>query len=78
MTDCHLSNRWQQQETIRHAQRRRMTCVVVRAVPRSQEDKLPSPGPYRSVRSRSTDFGQVGFEPEQVPTALKPAFFLAF
>jgi hypothetical protein len=34
--------------------------------------------PYQSVRSRSTDFGQVGFEPGQVPTALKPAFYLGF
>ena len=34
--------------------------------------------PYQSVRSRSTDFGQVGFEPEQVPTARKPAFYLGF
>ena len=35
-------------------------------------------GPYQSVRFRSTDFGQVGFEPERVPTALKPAFYLGF
>ena len=35
-------------------------------------------GTYRSVRSRSTDFGQVGFEPGPAPTALKPAFYLGF
>ncbi len=34
--------------------------------------------PYQSVRSRGTDFGQLGFEPGQVPTALKPAFYLGF
>ena len=34
--------------------------------------------PYQSVRSRSTDFGQVGFEPGQGPTPLKPAFNLGF
>jgi len=33
---------------------------------------------YQSVRSRSTDFGQVGFEPQQVTTALKLAFYLGF
>jgi hypothetical protein len=44
----------------------------------SQEDGLALPPPYRSVRSRSTDFGQVGFEPGQVPIALKPAFYLGF
>jgi len=33
---------------------------------------------YQSVRSRSTDFGQVGFEPEQVPTTRKSAFYLGF
>jgi len=33
---------------------------------------------YQSVRCRSTDFGQVRCEPEQVPTALKPAFDLGF
>jgi hypothetical protein len=43
----------------------------------SQEDGLAL-WAYRSVRSRSTDFGQVGFEPGQVPTALKPAFYLDF
>jgi len=35
-------------------------------------------GPYQSVRSRSMDFGQMGFESEQVPTALKTAFHLGF
>jgi hypothetical protein len=30
------------------------------------------------IRSRSTAFGQVGFEPGQVPIALKPAFYLGF
>jgi hypothetical protein len=34
--------------------------------------------PYQSVRSRSLDFGQVGFEPEQVLTALNPALYLGF
>ena len=33
---------------------------------------------YQSVRSRSTDFEQVGFEPEQVTIARKPAFDLGF
>ena len=28
------------------------------------------------VRSRSTNFGQVGCEPQQMPAALKPAFYL--
>jgi hypothetical protein len=31
---------------------------------------------YQSVHSRSTHFRQVGFEPRQVPTTLKPAFYL--
>ncbi len=30
------------------------------------------------VRSRTTDIGQVGFEPERVTTALEPAFYLGF
>jgi hypothetical protein len=34
--------------------------------------------PHQSVRSRSTDFGQVGCEPGQVPTTLKPAVYLGF
>ena len=34
--------------------------------------------PVPLVRFRSTDFGQVGFEPEQVPTALKAAFYQGF
>ena len=38
----------------------------------------PAYWPYQSVRSRSTDFWQVGFEPGQVPIALKPAFYLGF
>ena len=33
---------------------------------------------YQSVRSRSADFGEVGFEPEQVRAAPKPAFYLGF
>jgi len=33
---------------------------------------------YQSVRSRSTDLGQVGFEPEQVLAALKLAIYLGF
>lgn len=43
----------------------------------SQEDGLAL-WAYRSVRSRSTDLGQVGFEPGQVPIARKPAFYLSF
>lgn len=35
-------------------------------------------GTYQSVRSRSTDFEQVGFEPQPMLTALKPAFYLDF
>jgi hypothetical protein len=34
--------------------------------------------PYQIVCSRSTDFVQVGLEPEQVPTGPKTAFFLSF
>ena len=34
--------------------------------------------PYRGVRSRSTAFGQVGFEPGQVPTTRKPGSTLDF
>jgi hypothetical protein len=33
---------------------------------------------YQNVRSRSTGYGQVGFEPEQASTALKSAFFQGF
>ena len=33
---------------------------------------------YQGVRCRTTDFGQVGFEPERVLTVLKPAFYLGF
>jgi len=33
---------------------------------------------YQSVRSRSTHFGQVGCEPEQGSTTLRPAFNLGF
>ena len=40
--------------------------------------RLSEAAPYQSVRFRSTDFGQVGFEPGQVPTPLKPAFYLGF
>ena len=42
-----------------------------------EEDGL-APWAYQVVRSRSTDFGQVGFEPQQGPTSLKPAFYLGF
>jgi len=34
--------------------------------------------PYQCVRSRITDFGQVVFEPEQVPSALQSACDLVF
>jgi len=34
--------------------------------------------PYQSVRSRSTEFRQVGCEPEQLPTARRPAFGQGF
>ena len=34
--------------------------------------------PHQGVRFCSMDFGQVGFEPEQVPTARKPAVYLGF
>lgn len=33
-------------------------------------------GTYQSVRSRNTDFGQVGFEPQPMLTALQLAFYL--
>jgi DNA mismatch endonuclease Vsr len=33
---------------------------------------------YQTVRSRSTDVVQVGFGPEHVQTALKPAFYRDF
>ena len=47
--------------------------------PSGLADRAPAVGvPYQSVRSRSTDFGQRGFEPGQAPTALKPACYLGF
>ncbi len=42
------------------------------------ESEFLRAAPYQIVRSRSTDFGQVGFEPERVTTALEPAFYLGF
>ena len=42
-----------------------------------EEDGL-APWAYQSVRSRSTAFRQVGFEPRPTPTALKPAFYQGF
>jgi hypothetical protein len=39
---------------------------------------LSESSPYQSVRSGSTDFGQVAFEPAQVLTARKPAIYLPF
>jgi len=44
----------------------------------TRPEEAPLVQPYQSVRSRSTDFGQVGFEPEQVPTARKLAFYQGF
>jgi len=49
-----------------------------RARPNSKLTKPCGPPPYQSVRSRSTDFGRVGFEPGQMPTTLKSAFYLGF
>ncbi len=45
---------------------------------KAAKNSLISPRTAPLVRSRSTDFGQVGFEPKQVPTARKPAFDLGF
>ena len=45
---------------------------------KAAENPPISPRTAPLVRSRSTDFGHVGFEPEQVPTALKLAFYLGF
>jgi len=44
----------------------------------SGEHVTPDRAYHSPIRSRSTDFGQAGFEPEQAPATLKPAFDLGF
>ncbi len=53
-------------------------CLAAGVAPHAGARFLYQEGAYQSVRSRSTDFGQVGLEPGQMPTALKPAFDLGF